>query len=415
MTLTQDDRAQILKNVTRIVQEKHFNPNRHKVDWERVLEAATPKILAAETDEAFESAMQSLVAQLGSSHTAFFHESGERVPARYSINATFHQFETHRGLRWVFQDVLEGGPAHSSGLKPGEILLTVNSQEVRPPNTPTFGIGSSHELSVEGLDRRERTITLEIPILQAKDRPPMIEPRSVIHSFLPDGVALLKVAVFPGDAGVKFAGELDAAIAEIKRKKCSRLIVDLRANIGGGLGSLRLLSYLTPGKLPIGHSLTKQRAEKGYRKESLPRIGKIPSSKLGLVWMAIRFRYLQKDRSMVLLSEGLGPQPFHGKIVLLVNEYTNSAGEMVGGFAAENRLATIVGTRTAGAVLGGANFRVGGGYKFRLPITGWFTWQGTVIEGKGVSPDVPVEVSYEALRAGRDSQLEKAIEIVGTL
>ncbi len=415
MTLTQADRAQILKNVTRIVEEKHFNPNHNHTGWEQVIEAETPRILSAETDESFEAAMRSLITQLGTSHTAFFHENGERIPARYVINATFHQFKTHRGLRWVFQDVLEGGPAHCSGLKPGEILLRVNSQEITPPNSPTFGIGSSPELSVEGLDWRERTVTIEIPKQQAKDRPPMIEPHSVSHSFLPDGIALLKVTVFPGDVGVKFASEMDAAVAAIKREKYSRLIVDLRANIGGGLGSLRLLSYLTPGKLPIGHSLTKQRAEKGYRKESLPRIKKIPSSKAGLIWMAIRFRYLQKDRSMVLVTEGLGPQPFHRRVVLLVNEFTNSAGEMVAGFAAENGLATIVGTRTAGAVLGGANFRVGGGYKFRLPITGWFTWQGNALEGEGVSPDVPVEVSYEALRAGRDSQLEKAIEIVRTL
>ncbi|MCI0627000.1 MAG: S41 family peptidase [Acidobacteria bacterium] len=414
MTLTQTERAEILKNVTRIVEEKHFNPNRNQTDWKRLVEAETPRILSAETAESFEAAMQRLITQLGSSHTAFFHESGESVPARYAINATFHQFETHRGLRWVFQDVLEGGPAHSSGLKPGEILLTVSSQEVRPPGNPTFGMGAGHELTVEGLDGQDRTVTVEIPKQQAKDRPPMVEPRSVAHSVV-DDIALLKVTVFPGDAGAKFARELDAAVAEIKRQKCSRLIVDLRANIGGGLGALRLMSYLTPDRIPIGHSLTKQRAEKGYRKESLTRIGKIPSSKAGLIWMGIRFRYIQKDRSMVLVTEGLGPQPFHGKTVLLVNESTNSAGEMVAAFTAENRLATIVGTRTAGAVLGGANFRVGNGYRFRLPITGWFTWQGNTLEGKGVSPDVPIEVSYEALRVGKDRQLEKAIEVVRNL
>jgi carboxyl-terminal processing protease len=415
MTLTQAERAEILKNVIRIVEEKHFNPNRNQSNWKRVVEAETPGILSAATPESFEVAMLGLITQLGSSHTAFFHESGERVPARYAINATFHQFETHRGLRWVFQDVLEGGPAHSAGLKPGEVLLTVNSEEVTPPSSPTFAMGDGHGLTVLGLDGRQRTVRIDIPKRQAKDRPPMVEPRSVAHSIVSDGIALLKVAVFPGDAGLKFADELDAAIAEITQNKCSRLVVDLRANIGGGLGALRLMSYLTPDRMPIGHSLTKQRAEEGYQKERLARIGKIPSSKVGLIWMGIRFKLIHKDRSMVLVTEGCGPQPFHRRTVLIVNEFTNSAGEMVAAFAAENRLATIVGTRTAGAVLGGANFRVGNGYRFRLPVTGWFTWQGNTLEGKGVSPDVPVEVSYEALRSGKDCQLEKAIEVVRSL
>jgi len=57
-----------------------------------------------------------------------------------------------------------------------------------------------------------------------------------------------------------------------------------------------------------------------------------------------------------------GPQPFHGRIVILINEYTHSAAEMVAGFAKQNRLAAIVGTRTAGEVLGGANFKLPGAY-----------------------------------------------------
>src|SRR5256886_7582007 len=136
-----------------------------------------------------------------------------------------------------------------------------------------------------------------------------------------------------------------------------RLIVDIRGNIGGGLGSLRLMSYLCPGKVEIGHSLTRRRFRNGYRKESLTRIGKIPATKAELLIMAIRFKVFQRDRSMVLVTEGLGPQPFHGRIVLLINEHTHSAAETVASFAKQNRLATLVGPRTAGEVLGVANFK----------------------------------------------------------
>jgi carboxyl-terminal processing protease len=92
-----------------------------------------------------------------------------------------------------------------------------------------------------------------------------------------------------------------------------------------------------------------------------------------------------------MLTQGLGPQPFHGNIVVLVNQWTNSAGEMVASFAAENRLATVVGAQTAGNVLGAVNFAVGSGYWLRLPVFGWYTSAGLCLEGRGVSPEVIVD------------------------
>ena len=175
------------------------------------------------------------------------------------------------------------------------------------------------------------------------------------------------------------------------------------------------MSYLSPEKLEIGYSLTRQRLRKGYRKEGLTRIGKIPATKAALLMMAVRFKVFQRDRSMTLVTEGLGPQPFHGRTVILINEYTHSAAEMVASFAKQNRLATIVGTRTAGEVLGGANFKLAGGYVLRMPVAGWYTWQGECIEGKGVEPDFVAENSPESLGAGADTQLDKALEVVNSL
>jgi C-terminal processing protease CtpA/Prc len=243
----------------------------------------------------------------------------------------------------------------------------------------------------------------------------MIEPRSLSHRVVAPTIGLVKVATFPGTVGLDFARDLDAAIRDLKNFGIQRLIVDLPGNIGGGLGSLRLMSYLTPGKLEIGHSLTRQRLRNGYKKENLARLGKIPSTKLELLMMALRFKILQRDRSMVLVTEGLGSQPFHGHIVVLINEHSHSAAEMVASFAKENHLAKIVGTRTAGEVLGGANFNLPGEYVLRMPVAGWYTWQGECIEGKGVEPEVSVENSPESLAAGADAQLQSAIEIVNSL
>ena len=117
----------------------------------------------------------------------------------------------------------------------------------------------------------------------------------------------------------------------------------------------------------------------------------------------------------MLMTQGLGPQPFHKKIVVLVNEWTNSASEMVAAFAAENRLATVVGQRTRGNVLGAANFRLPAGYWLRLPIFGWYTSTGHTLEKNGVEVNVSVDVRPETLRSSQDPQLARAVEVVRSL
>lgn len=171
------------------------------------------------------------------------------------------------------------------------------------------------------------------------------------------------------------------------------------------------MSYLCPDRRPIGFSLTKRHLQKGTKPEQLPRIGKLPESKLRQLAMFVRFRFIHKDRSVVLETEGLGPRPFQGRIVMLINEHTHSAAEMVAAFAKENHLATLIGTTTAGEVMGGANFSVGDGYSLRIPVTTWQTWNGTHIEGKGIEPDISIDFSPEVSELGRDPQLERALRL----
>jgi carboxyl-terminal processing protease len=307
---------------------------------------------------------------------------------------------------------MEDGAAHRAGIRPGDLLLGADAAPLIPPKQPRFQIGGVHRLELGNANGNSpREITIEVPNRAAKDRPPMIEPRSVSYRMMDADTGYLRVATFPGAVGLDFAKSLGTAIDELIQRGSKRLIIDLRGNLGGGLGSLRLMSYLSPDKLPIGHSLTRRRLQKGYQKEKLTKIDRIPSSKIELFLMALRFTVLQRDRSLLLVTEGFGPQPFHGRTVILTNEYTHSAAEMVASFARENRLATLVGAKTAGEVLGGANFKLAGGYRLRMPVSGWYTWSGNCIEGKGVPPDVPIEIQPESLALGTDNQLNKAIEV----
>jgi C-terminal processing protease CtpA/Prc len=101
--------------------------------------------------------------------------------------------------------------------------------------------------------------------------------------------------------------------------------------------------------------------------------------------------------------------------VLLVNEHTASAGEMVSAFAEENNLATIVGTKTPGRLLSGSAYKVGHGYILGLPVAAYLTWQGRMLESDGLVPKFSVELSRDALREGRDTQLELAINVANAL
>jgi C-terminal processing protease CtpA/Prc len=312
--------------------------------------------------------------------------------------------------RWMFQDVHQGGPAYCAGIRPGDLLLGNGEVEIRPPDDLTFSVGESASLRIEKLHGGQQTVEVQLPMPKSKKHP-VTAPKAVRSERLSYEIGLLKVVMFPGAVGIDVAKDIDCGIASLEG--CSRLIVDLRGNTGGGIGGLRLMSYLTPGKLEVGYSLTRKRRERGYRREELTRFGRIPSHKATLFWLAARYAFV--DKSILVVTEGLGERRFHGRVVLLVNEHTASAGEMVAAFAEENHLATIVGAKTPGRLLSGSAFKVGHGYILGLPVAGYLTWQGRMLENNGIVPTASADVSRDALREGKDTQLEKAVEVAKNL
>lgn len=105
-------------------------------------------------------------------------------------------------------------------------------------------------------------------------------------------------------------------------------------------------------------------------------------------------------------------QPFQGRVVLLVDRHTASANEMLIAFARENKLATIVGEATPGRVLGGNKFKMPYGYWLALPVGTYQTTTGDGIEGEPILPDVLEPFDPKLARTGRDTQLERAIQVI---
>ncbi len=406
MSLDSQAKEEIYSRVCELVARKHFDPGMNGANWEELSKSRKGLILSTNSDEDFENKVQELLNELKTSHTGFRHSKSPKIPGRHAISATFMRCSFDGTQRWMFQDVHEGGPAHAAGLRPGDILLQVQNREITPPEPPIFPVGGDSQYVVQKPDGKRVMGMLQVPNPRSKNHP-VIVPKAVVCSQLPEGIGWLKVTMFPGAVGIDLAHMLDTAFAHLKDS--SRLIVDLRGNTGGGIGGLRLMSYLTPDKREVGYSLTRARKEKGYSREKLPRFGRIPSHKATLLWLALRYGFI--DKSILVVTEGLGPQRFHGRVIILVNEHTASAGEMVAAFAEENKLATIIGAKTPGRLLSGSAFKAGFGYIVGVPVAAYLTWEGRLIEGKGVSPSLNVEMKPEQLLAGEDPQMQRAIEV----
>jgi carboxyl-terminal processing protease len=410
--LSSEQRAQVFDKTERTVLKHYFDPSYNGSGWPERAKHERERLVAVADPEAFELAMHDLVRSLGTSHTGFFHQSARRVPARLAIGANFRKVETTEGFRWVVQDVHEGGPAHKAGLKPLDVLNEIDASRIIPPEQPMFPMGTRPRLTVE---RNSSLAQLELDIPTPRSRKqPYSEPKAVLSSVLPNAIGYLRVTILPGLLGLDVAKEIDAAVDGLAQ--CDRLILDLRGHLGGGLGVLRLMSHLTSAKLPIGYTVSRKRAEAGYDKGELRRLDRLPTDRPNVLAIAtMALKYAGRDPSVLLVSEGLSHQKWHGRIVILVNEHTVSAGEMVTAFAKENNLARIVGTETAGRLIPGSGFKVGAGYMVIMPKAAYVTWHGNRFEGRGIVPDIEERWSPEDYAAGRDNQLLKGVEVAGSM
>jgi C-terminal processing protease CtpA/Prc len=403
--LKEKQRLNVLNRVVRTVAKRFYDPMLNGVEWERLVAERRDSVARSKSTEEFEREINELLKALGTSHVGFFHQSVPRGSSRQAIAATFCKTETKYGMRWVFQDVHSEGPAHLAGIQPGDVLLRVGDREVVPPESPWFAMGSANSITVGKPDGSTATFTLSVPMPKSL-KPPVVVPQTVSFRRLDQGIGLLKVAMFPGIVGIDVAKEMTEAVRALD---CDRLIIDLRGNTGGGIGCLRLMGLLCPDKRPVGYSLSRRGAERAYRPEDLPKFDRIPSEKWELIPLLFRFAF--RDRSVALMTEGLGRQKFHGKIAMLVNEHSASASEMVAAFAAENALATIVGTKTAGRLMAASAFKVGCGYRLALPIAAYKTWQGNILEGVGVNPHIEAAFKPEPNFQKRDDDPQLATAI----
>jgi len=408
--LSAKDRHVILDNVLKALQKRFYSPEKLNDDWRTAVEGHRPLIEGASTTDGFEQAMSDLLAEVHTSHLGFFHHSARRASSRAALSATYLVDDTLYGKRWIFQDVHSGGAASIAGIEPGDILLSVDGREITPPEHPVFVMGKQTRIEIVGNDEQRRTTSVDVARPKGK-KLHFIQPTLIETRHLDGGLGYLKVAMFPGMVGVEVANAISHAIEKLGAVE--NLIIDLRGNTGGGVGALRVMSLLTPERIPVGFALDRRRVTKNLDSEKLtfPRFSRIPVSTKALWPLALKFApAMLAKKPIVLQSEGLGKKPFHGRVVLLVNRHTASAAEMIVAFARENQLATVIGERTAGRLLSATSVKVGKGFRLALPTGAYYTWRGTILEGTPIVPNQIVEFDWSDRRDGRDRQLEYAID-----
>ncbi|AXC15566.1 Carboxyl-terminal protease [Acidisarcina polymorpha] len=421
-SLNESQRGEILKAITKTVAKKFYDPQSAHEDWDAAVDKHRSEILSASSDEEFEATIAKLLAELKSSHMGFYHSGLARCTCKMALCAVYAAGSTADGPRWIFQDVHEGGPAAGAGIRSGDALIAVEGRSFRPPDHPLFAMGSTVTIEVSTLDGRRRTHRVSIPFVKVKrNQLPKVEPNPLVSARrVAESTGYVRIASYPGAIGIDVANHISHALQNLG--PIDRLIVDLRGNSGGGIGVLRVMSLLTPDKLVVGtfsNGVLKSTQE-------IPNgsfvFNEIPVTKRGLIPLAFRFftrllthKLIGKKMPITVVTEGLGDQLFHEKVVFLVDRHTASANEMLIAFAREHKLAKIVGEPTPGRVLGGNKFKLPYGYWLALPVGSYKTRGGDFIEGRPMPPDVEVPFDAREAQKGRDTQLDMALQVVRQL
>ncbi|MFC5862194.1 S41 family peptidase [Acidicapsa dinghuensis] len=413
--LNRSQRTKILERIEKVVADCFYDPTLRGVDWRAAVAAHREAVLSALTGEQFERELTALLSELKASHVGVFRKHPPRGTAKLAISASYAPFPLNGEDRWTFQDVHKGGPASVSGLLPGDVLLSIDDREFKPPEHPIFETGKTLAIKIVTRGMRRETRHLVVPLPARKRfQLPQAAAALVVHKRLDESLGYIRISSFPGIAGVDVANAVSAAVDELSQTE--RLIIDVRGNTGGGAGVLRVMSLLTPERLPVGYSVNRKQLKLVGQLDRFSVFDRIPPTTKELRLRALMFLPHIKPllfgsllKPILLRTEGLGVQPFHKRVVLLTDRHTASAAEILVAFAREHDLAVVVGEATPGRVLQGSAFGVGYGYRVALPIAAYHTARDWILEGHPIQPDIEVPFDPDLAREGLDPQMDQAV------
>lgn len=120
-------RLKVISRLRTIVVKHHFNIG--DIDYgnwsSRAVDEQIPTLLKGD-DSGFEDGVRNLLSQLKFSHTNFYRADTNSSLPQHVIGATLRSVSDIGAPRWMFLDVFEDGPAAFAGIRPGQVLVSVN-------------------------------------------------------------------------------------------------------------------------------------------------------------------------------------------------------------------------------------------------------------------------------------------------
>ncbi len=279
---------------------------------------------------------------------------------------------------------IEDTPAFRAGIESGDKILEINGESAK---------GLSTWEAVKKLRGAPGTkVTIKIWREGEEDLLPFELARETIHiksvkdvNIISEGIGYVRITAFREDT-IK---GLEEAITKLLKDGATSVILDLRNNPGGFLDSSIQVSDLF---LPKGELIVYVKGRNGEDERKF---------------------YAQKEPLL----------PMNDAIVVLVNEGSASASEIVAGALKDSKRATIIGTKTFGKGCVQSIIDLDEEYALRLTTAYYYIPEGICIEGKGIAPDIQVEISkgekkqireflagYKKEDIEKDPQLKRAVE-----
>ncbi|MEW6084777.1 MAG: S41 family peptidase [Chloroflexota bacterium] len=265
---------------------------------------------------------------------------------------------------------IEGSPAEAAGLRPGDQIIAIDGVDMTgttPEQARQKVLGPAGTTVTLTVTREGEADTLEFIITRAKITIP-----SVTGEMLENNIAYVDINQF----GEKTTGELSAVLDELLAQNPQGIIIDLRNNPGGYLHtSVEVASEF----IDSGVILYEQYGD-GNRDE---------------------YTALGDGRATDL------------PIVVLVNEGSASASEILAGALQDYERAQLVGVQSygKGSVQQWVPLSDEQGAA-RVTVARWLTPDERLIDGIGLTPDFIVELTEEDFANDLDPQLDKAIEVL---
>lgn len=260
--------------------------------------------------------------------------------------------------------VLDGSPAQSAGVQPGDVFHAINGELASGMTQDKLAslVRGPEGTGVQITFSRSGEL-FDLNITRARITIPNVESRVV-----GDNIGYLKLNQFSANA----REEMDAALASLDINNRDGLIFDLRDNPGGLLSSA----------VSVGSAF-------------------IQDGPIVTEWFG-------ENEQTVFSADGT----YAGitvPIVVLVNEGSASASELVSAAMQDTGVATIVGERTFGKGTVQTWHELSNGGGLRLTIARWISPSGRWIHERGVVPDTLVMWNGHATEDERDPQLDYAI------